>query len=130
VALYVVLILLALAIVAAVVVAIIIRRRTSVARENRKFLKLRTPQFEKVVFAYNADLDYELSAKDIERLKPLENLLAKDKQFVIATWLASVMNVRDLEPVSKALMYFYQTKSLTLELMINFVNSELDASSS
>ena len=90
---------------------------------------MRTPNFEKVVFSLTSDLDYELSSKDMEKLKILERALDDDANYNLAYIMGQVVNTRDLDTLSKALVYYYASKQAVAPMLSILIAHEVEVSS-
>jgi len=73
----------------------------------------------------NADLNYELTGKEVDRLKRLEKVLDGDEKFDVVYALSQKATSRELDSLCKAMVYYYATKGRALPMLVAFITREV-----
>jgi hypothetical protein len=128
--LIVLLVIFALAVAAAIFAFIYFRRKHEDERNAAAWLRLQTPDFPKYAVAVPKDLLYDVSNKDAAKLVALEAFLLRDTNFAVVSALAKVIADRELDSLAKAMTWFYTTHAKSLDMMLHFVNHEINIADS
>lgn len=128
--LVVLLVLFVIAVVSGLAIFFYIRKKHEDERNAAAWLRLRNPDFPKHALALPKELAYDVGSKDITKLDALETFLLRDKDFAVVSALAKVISDRELDVLAKAMTWFFTTHSKSLEMMLHFVNAEIEIADS